>query len=131
MKPNKGFSAVEMIFVLAIGGAILTMTFMAISHASRSKRDAARKNDLARLEEGLTDWANNHSGIYPKSGTEFNNWKIDYNRTAPEGSDYTINYNLASTTCAAPSTVYYERISDRSYNIKMCLESGEVVREHS
>lgn len=137
MNKNKGFTAVEMMFVLAIGAAILMMTFLAISSANKSKRDAQRKADLARFEQGMSDWANENDGIYPNfsggtpPGQTGTDWLAKYNVNSPEGNPYNITAAAVNAACSGPSTVYYERISDRSYKIKMCLEAGEVTEEHS
>lgn len=141
MSKNKGFTAVEMMFVLAIGAAIILMSFMAIHSAEKSKRDAQRKADLAKLEQGMIDWANEHEGIYPTLFDASHNptadnatWQASYKQTAPEGTPYILHDGPVDTACPTPngaSNVYYERVSDRSYKIKMCLESGEVTEENS
>lgn len=138
MKRTKGFTAVEIIFVLAIGAVILTMTFMAISSAQKNKRDTQRKNDLARLNQGIINWANEHAGANPTNsemsagGSFHSQYIVDRIKSPSTGTAYTIATGVLSDfVCTTyQDTIVYERINERSYNIKICLESGELSENH-
>ncbi len=128
-----GFTIVEIIFVIAIGGLILVMSFMAISSGQRSKRDAQRKTDLSRINQNIVSWANNaNSGIIPDPTPPPDNLVTAASPVpqTPNGGNYAISYNSVTTTACTVNNVYYERTSDRSYKIKICLESGDYTEEH-
>lgn len=44
---KKGFTIIEVVLVLAIGGLIFLMVFIALPALQRSQRDTQRKDDLA------------------------------------------------------------------------------------
>ena len=120
-----GFTIVEIIFVIAIGGLILVMSFMAISSGQRSKRDAQRKTDLSRINQAIIANANQTTGgILP---THLGGITLP---TPPNGGSYIVTVGAVTTTCSGANRIYYERTSDRSYKIKICLESGDYTEEH-
>ena len=49
---KKGFTISEVVLVLAIGGLIFLMVFIALPALQRSQRDTQRKDDLARFMSG-------------------------------------------------------------------------------
>lgn len=68
---SKGFTLIEIVLVLAIAGLILVIVFIAVQGAQRSRRDAARKSDAARLLAGVESCASNHNGQYASCQTQF------------------------------------------------------------
>ena len=48
---KKGFTIIEVVLVLAIGGLIFLMVFIALPALQRSQRDTQRKDDLARFTQ--------------------------------------------------------------------------------
>lgn len=122
---QRGFTIVELLFVLAIGGLILVMSFMAINTTQRSKRDSQRKADLADVNRSIASIVNEAHGILPAdlSGVTM--------PQAPDGGTYPSPVNNSVTTpCSTANTIYYERINDRSYKIKICLEAGDYMENH-
>ncbi len=132
-RKTSGFTIIEIIFVLAIAGLIMIMSFLAFSTAQRSKRDAQRKADLSKINQNIGSWTSENHGILPSTPSELQVASRNDSADAasipvtPEGGHYNVNVGSVSTDCD-PSTlnyIYYERINDRSYKIKICLESGE------
>ncbi len=130
---QRGFTIVETLFVLAIGGLILIMTFLALGQTNRSKRDAQRKTDFAKINQNIASWTNEHHGILP-TGTAAVQTASAPIPDSPDGSGnpYDVTATSITTACGAGSTnnIYYERTNDRSYKIKICLESGEFIENH-
>lgn len=139
---NFGFTAVEIIFAIAIGGFVIAISFMAISSAQSNKRDAQRKADMAQVNQSIINWANENAGANPSntqitSGGAFYTAYIDGKLTSPStGSTYTIatvdtDGGFETYDCRVhQDTIVYERINERSYRIKVCLESGEFSENH-
>ena len=71
---KKGFTIIEVLLVLAIGGLILVMALIALPGISRTERDARRKSDLqvfaSRLKEFQT---NSNRGSLPSSPSPTDN----------------------------------------------------------
>lgn len=123
---SSGFTIVEIIFVIAIGGLILVMSFMAISSAQRNKRDAQRKADLSKINQDIGSWTSENHGILPADLSSITM------TTPPGGGSYTahVTPNVSTSTCLGENHIYYQRINDRSYKIKICLEAGDYTEEH-
>jgi len=67
-KPNfkDGFTIIEVVLVLAIAGLIFLMVFIALPALQRSQRDTQRRDDMARLVTGLTQFAANNRNRVPQ-----------------------------------------------------------------
>lgn len=68
-KPNRGFTIIEVMIVLAIAGLILAIVFIAVPQLQRNARDNARQNAVTRFKAELDTYASNNQGIYPFRGT--------------------------------------------------------------
>lgn len=71
MKRNNylGFTLIEVMLVLAIGGMILAMVFIAVPGLMANQRDAQRRDDVMLFVRNLKDFmSNNNRGALP-SGT--------------------------------------------------------------
>lgn len=70
MKKNnlkvRGFTIVETSLVLAIGGLILAMVFIALPSLQRSQRDTQRKADIEHLISEIKNYQTNNNGTLPK-----------------------------------------------------------------
>ena len=86
MKSNKaGFTLIEVVLVLAIGGLIFLLAFLAFGQATKNRRDTQRRSDAARViaelenlrGDGLTITAANQVGpflvSYLSNGTDNGN----------------------------------------------------------
>lgn len=123
---SSGFTIIEIIFVIAIGGLILIMSFLAISSAQRNKRDTQRKADLASINQNIGSWTSENHGILPADLSSITM------PTPPSGGSYSahVTTNVSTSACPDENHIYYQRINDRSYKIKICLEAGDYTEEH-
>jgi len=64
-KSLTGFTIIEVLIVLAIAGLILLIVFLAVPALQRNSRNTQRKNDVARMLAGMSEWANNNGGALP------------------------------------------------------------------
>jgi len=65
----KGFTIVEVLFVLAIGGLILTMVFLAIPAINRWNNNSKRKADVSAILQAVSDYRLQNMGGYPQDKT--------------------------------------------------------------
>lgn len=72
-QPNtkSGFTIIEVVLVLAIGGMIFLMVFLGFPALRRSSNDNQRFRDLSRLQNAITKYQENNRGQIPtkESGT--------------------------------------------------------------
>lgn len=70
---KKGFTIIEVVLVLAIGGLIFLMVFIALPALQRSQRNTQREDDMARILTAVQDYQTNNSGKTPfEEGTTVN-----------------------------------------------------------
>jgi prepilin-type N-terminal cleavage/methylation domain-containing protein len=62
---QKGFTIIEVLIVLAIGGLILLIVFLAVPALQRNSRNTQYKNDAASLMAAATEFTNNNNGTIP------------------------------------------------------------------
>jgi len=67
---QRGFTIIEVLIVLAIGGLILSIVFLAIPTLQRNGQNNQRKQDVAGILEGVSRWGvSNNSGEFPNDVT--------------------------------------------------------------
>lgn len=71
-KTRKGFTIIEVVLVLAIGGLIFLMVFVALPALQRSQRNSQRKDDVARFFTAFQEYQTNNSRKLP-----FRNGSVD------------------------------------------------------
>lgn len=64
-RKQEGFTIIEVLIVLAIAGLILLIVFLAVPALQRNSRNTQRKNDVAAVLGGVSEYVNNHSGNLP------------------------------------------------------------------
>ena len=64
-KLSKGFTIIEVVLVLAIGGLIFLMVFVALPALQAGQRDSARKNDVSIVSTAVTNFISNNRGNFP------------------------------------------------------------------
>lgn len=62
---TKGFTLIEVVLVLAIGGLIFLLAFLAFQQVSRNRRDTQRRSDVKRMVGYIEEFAANNNGAYP------------------------------------------------------------------
>lgn len=64
---QKGFTIIEVLIVLAIGGLILLIVFLAVPALQRNARNTTLKNDASALAGGFSEYNSNNNGALPAS----------------------------------------------------------------
>jgi prepilin-type N-terminal cleavage/methylation domain-containing protein len=67
LKPQKGFTIIEVMIVLAVAGLIMTVVFIAVPQLQRNARDNQRQSIGNRLASELNTYAANNGGLFPFS----------------------------------------------------------------
>ncbi len=62
---KKGFTIIEVVLVLAIGGLIFLMVFVALPALQRSQRNTQRREDVDRVAAAIIDYQKHNSGKLP------------------------------------------------------------------
>ncbi len=65
---KKGFTIIEVALVLAIGGLIFMMVFIALPALQRTQRDTRRRDDVMTLLETVKKYQTNNRGALPTGG---------------------------------------------------------------
>lgn len=114
-----GFTLIEVVLVLAIGGLIFLMAFLAFAQASKNRRDTQRRADLGTFISELQNYAGDNNGVYPSPGAvntvfssgdagggaeELKAFASNYlggnQFRSPDGTPYRIGINYASAAFA-------------------------------
>ena len=61
----KGFTIIEVLIVLAIAGLILLVVFLAVPALQRNARNTSRKQAIAAILGGVSEYVNNNNGTLP------------------------------------------------------------------
>ncbi len=67
LSTSKGFTLIEVVLVLAIGGLIFLLAFLAFQQVSRNRRDTQRRADVHKVVAELENYKTN-TGDYPADG---------------------------------------------------------------
>lgn len=107
-KPNRGFTIIEVMIVLAIAGLILAIVFIAVPQLQRNTRDNQRQSVVNRVKAEMETYASNNQGVYPfnSSGTgtgTLSDFNTRYFNTISKqnpstGNDYTLAFAANDTT---------------------------------
>lgn len=62
---QRGFTIIEVLIVLAIGGLILLIVFLAVPALQRNSRNTQRASDIAALGGALSEYVNNNNAVLP------------------------------------------------------------------
>ncbi len=65
---DKGFTIIEVLIVLAIGGLIMVIVFLAVPALQRQQRNTGRKSDIGQLGGAVTEWVSNNNGAVLTAG---------------------------------------------------------------
>ncbi len=95
---DKGFTIIEVMIVLAIGGLILLIVFLAVPALQRNGRNTQRKSDVASVLGAASEYVSNNGGALPVANGTFNaaftgsNPKLGFYTTA----NVTYNYSAVA-----------------------------------
>ncbi len=104
---NKGFTLIEVVLVLAIGGLIFLLAFLAFQQASINRRDTARRSDAARFVAELQNYKGDNSNKVPSDSTAMGTWVSSYLNSPqdPQNNSYSFTYSNTAPT-ATPNVSY-------------------------
>lgn len=110
-KNSKGFTIIEVALVLAIGGLIFLMVFIALPGLRASQRDAERRENVMTFIQGVKSYQSNNRGSLPANSAGWDKLKQNYfkGKIDPDGSEYKLVVRSCSTKnvgaeCADNST---------------------------
>ena len=91
-KNSKGFTIIEVALVLAIGGLIFMMVFIALPGLRSSQRDAERRENVGTFIQAIKKYQTNNRGALPSSTYDWDKMRLNYfnNKRDPDGSDYSL-----------------------------------------
>lgn len=92
-RKEKGFTIIEVLIVLAIAGLILLVVFLAVPALQRNARNTSRKEDVASIMGGVSEYVNNNNGNLP---------------TAVSGSSNTLTLGASGSNQVPVSLGYYD-----------------------
>lgn len=99
-----GFTLIEVILVLAIGGLIFLLAFTGFQQVTRNRRDAQRRQDVRSVLAYIEEYAANNGGQYPCSNHAFSTGGLGLVR---EGSGTQISVaSQASSGCPGFLSVF-------------------------
>lgn len=100
LKTNKkGFTIIEVVLVLAIGGLIFLMVFIALPALQRSQRDSQRRQDVGKVISQIQSYQTNNRGRVPANAAALN------------ASTFKTNYLGGDSEFADPKTGSYAFVS--------------------
>ena len=85
---KKGFTIIEVSLVLAIGGLIFLMVFVALPGLRASQRDTDRREDVTKFITQVKSYQKNNRGALP-GGSEMSGGEIEVNGSNASGSSST------------------------------------------
>lgn len=103
---KRGFTLIEVVLVLAIGGLIFLLAFLAFNQVSVNRRDAQRRNDLNRI---IAELQNYHvdKRTYPSASPNIASNVICSGGTAGSFAEFIAVYLCANGGFPAPSGTNY------------------------
>lgn len=121
---QKGFTLIEVVLVLAIGGLIFLLAFLAFQQVSRNRRDTQRRSDAGRVVAEIQNYRGDANGAVPANvttgglsgasgiapataNTFFNNYMGGANFAGPRGAAYTVVASTATPTSASVDQITY------------------------
>lgn len=106
---SKGFTIIEVALVLAIGGLIFLMVFIALPGLRSSQRDAERRENVAFFLQQVKNYQSSNRGALPTTWQGASGFQGKYfNKIDPSGGEY----KLMVLNC------------DKSYAGAECADNG-------
>lgn len=99
---KRGFTLIEVVLVLAIGGLIFLLAFLAFQQASINRRDTQRRSDAGRVVSELENYKGDQ-GSYPSSSTDAENCETD---TGGSFGNFLRSYMCEGSSFESPNGTY-------------------------
>lgn len=103
-RKEQGFTIIEVLIVLAIAGLILLVVFLAVPALQRNARNTSRKQDVANIMAGISEYVNNNNGNLPGGKTDSGN---TLTFTAQGGGGNTVPVSLGFYAPSDVSLTFY------------------------
>ena len=131
---KKGFTLIEVVLVLAIGGLIFLLAFLAFQQVQRNRRDTQRRSDAGRMAALFNDLKADAGG---NTAPTHDDWRDAIlaapNMTPPDASAYTFAAADTDYASAQPSTLGSNAVrlvnASNDYSVCVGLEGGVVCRD--
>jgi prepilin-type N-terminal cleavage/methylation domain-containing protein len=133
---RSGFTLIEVVLVLAIGGLIFLLAFIAFQQVSANRRDTQRRSDALRMSAELQNYSGDNNGAYPSTSLFTSDFLPNYLGTTKDPSSkaayvvgaLTTPGNLEYTYVATPGAATFcdgsTVMGTKSFKIRMKLEKG-------
>lgn len=108
---KKGFTLIEVVLVLAIGGLIFLLAFLAFQNASTNRRDTQRRSDAGTVIAELANAEADGFNLTSQNLATFNSNYLD-GIEGPGGDSYTLHWGIPATGPSANTENMY--IGDNS-----------------
>lgn len=110
-RKTKGFTIVEALFVLALGGLILLIVLEAIPALTRSGHNNQRKQDVQAILGAISHYELNNSGGLPGSGSKF----LQYTKLS-FFDPTSVNYFSVLSACSGDGTICVYAFPDAAHS---------------
>jgi prepilin-type N-terminal cleavage/methylation domain-containing protein len=117
-KKRQGFTIIEVLIVLAIGGLMITMVFAAIPFINRANQNNQRKNDVAIILQSISDYRLHNTGSFITNVSDLNLSGINNLGYYKASTDIKINSSPATNPDYDTTKVYI-------YNYSKCSQSND------
>jgi len=118
----KGFTIVEVLFVLAIGGLILMMVFLAIPAINRWNNNSKRKADVSAILQAVSDYRLQNMGNFPGDDIAKNNLRNQLSNKLNIYANTAIGISFDSNTGTVSAVTAIDTV--KVYNSAICNSSG-------
>ncbi|MBR3386412.1 type II secretion system protein [Candidatus Saccharibacteria bacterium] len=128
LNTKEGFTIIEVVLVLAVGGLIMMMVFLALPALQRSQRDTQRRDQLAGLVTQITQYQANNRNKLPAMTAEkvetFNDDGKAMNGATVATKDWAGFYN---NYLLAGNDIFEDPNGDQyKLNVVKCIGTGSV-----
>jgi prepilin-type N-terminal cleavage/methylation domain-containing protein len=117
-KKRQGFTIIEVLIVLAIGGLMITMVFAAIPFITRSNQNNQRKNDVAIILQSISDYRLHNTGSFTTNVLDLKLSGINSLGYYKASTDIKINPSPVISPDTDTTKVYV-------YNYSKCSQSND------
>lgn len=132
-KSERGFTIIEVVLVLAIGGLIFMVVFLALPGLQANQRDTQRKQVLGDAASAIVTYQSNHKGKLPAGPTmnpTFKDWvsassSFAEPRTGDEYNVQEITTDMSAMTNMTDKIIYFARVNGSSY--PACQDDGRII----
>jgi prepilin-type N-terminal cleavage/methylation domain-containing protein len=138
---RSGFTLIEVVLVLAIGGLIFLLAFIAFQQVSANRRDTQRRSDALRMSAELANYSGDNNGAYPTTVSLYNtDFMASYMKNTNDPSTKIAYPDAAATLGTTPGSIEYtyypsavaatyfcdgtSLVTAKSFKIRMRLEKG-------